>query len=145
MAKKAKSKAEAKTSVKSYQKGINTETQKMTTYSKKFGTTVKSLQHDFKKHAKDIKEAASKMRKDKHMDDRINEFKGELKTASKHMGSKVHKLNNDIKDQVKENKEASVRIENSVKLLLSEVNKKKKDFQAYARGPFNDYIKAFWG
>jgi len=145
--KKVKGKTEVKLSVNSYKQGIKSEKQKMSAYSTKFGATVKSLQNDFKGHAKALNEAALKMRKDgaEHMGNRINEFKGEMKVASKLMDSKVHKLNNDIKSQVKENKEAVSRIENGVKFFLSEVNKKQKDFQAYADGPFNNAIKAFWG
>lgn len=127
--KKAKAKTEAGTSVKSYQQGIDGEKQKMGAYSKKFGTTVKSLQADFKIHAKDMKNAALQIRED----------------GIKQMSQKVHKYKGDIKDQIVENKEAVARIGNSVKLFQSEVRKKDHDFQAYARGPFQGYIKAFWG
>lgn len=155
MAKK-KAKTEAKlgvkakaagTSVKTYQQGINVEKEKMGAYSKKFGTTVKSLQADFKKHTKDLKEAALKMKEEgaKHMNTKINQFKGEMKAASKMMDDKVGKYKGDIKNQIKENKDAVAKMEGGVKFYLSEINKKKKDFQAYQEGPFKDYIKAFWG
>lgn len=101
-----KAKVEKKTSVRSYKQGIEVEKQKMGEYSKKFGASVKSLQGDFKKHAKDLKD-------------------------------KVDKLKGDIKDQVKENKEAASHMNSNVKLLLGEINKTKKNFQAYAQ--------AFWG
>lgn len=110
------------TSVKTYQQGIDAEKPKMTGYSKRFGTSVRSLQADFKKHSKDLSAAALEMREE---------------------GTK--KMNEKINNQIKENKEAVAKIEAGVKFLISEVNKKKKDFQTYAQGPFTDYIKAFWG
>ena len=118
-----------RSSVKSYQIGIDTEKQKMGAYSKKFRTTVRSLQADWKSHAKDLKVAALQMRED----------------GIKNMTQKVHKYKRDIKDQITENKEAVARIESSVKFFQSEINKKMKDFRAYARGPFQGYIRAFWG
>ena len=105
--KKAKVEKEGKTSVSSYKKGIEVEKQKMT-------TSVKSLQGDFKKFAKDIKEKGKAM----------------IEEGIKHMGGI-------IKAQVKENKEAVSHMEGNVKFLLGEINKKKKDFQAYS--------SAFWG
>lgn len=132
MDKMAKKKAEAKqlkTTVKSYQQDIDAEKQKMAAYSQKMETNVRSLQANFRKCAKDMKNAALQMRED----------------GIKQMHQKVHKYKGDIKDQIVENKEAVVRIENGVKLFQSEFNKKSKDFRAYARGPFRNYIKAFWG
>lgn len=126
--KKAESKL-LKTSVKSYQQGIDTEKQKMGAYSDKFKTTVRSLQANFKKHAKDMKNAALQMRED----------------GIKQMSQKVHKYKGEIKDQIVENKESVARMDDNVKFFQSEINKKRKDFQAYARGPFQGYIKAFWG
>lgn len=128
MAKKAKQ-AVAKTSVKSYNEGINLEKQKMGTYAKKMGTNVKSLQGEFKKHSKEIKEAGKNM----------------LADGNKKMSAKIEKFNGEIKNQIRENKESIANMGNGVKLFISDVNKKKKDFQAYSRGPFNGYIKAFWG
>src|SRR3989344_937687 len=96
--KMVKQKLGAKSSVKTYQQGIDTEKQKMGAYTKKMGSSVKSLQGEFKK---------------------------------------------EIKDQIKENKEAIANIGNGVQFFLGETNKKKKDFRAYARGPFNGYIKLF--
>lgn len=125
----AKKKTEAKSSVKTYQQDINAEKQKMGAYSNKFKTTVRSLQANFKKHAKDMKVAALQMRED----------------GIKNMDEKVRKFNHEIKGQIQENKEAISHIANNVKFFQSEISKKKKDFQAYARGPFNSYIKAFWG
>lgn len=134
--KKTKAEAESKTSVKSYQRDINAEKQKMAAYSRKMATNVrtlqanvKSLQTSYKKFTKEMKEAAKTMRQDgiKRMNEKVGKFKGE------------------IGDQIKENKEAISHMESNVKYFLSEINKKKKDFRAYARGPFNDYIKAFWG
>lgn len=140
-------KKEEKKSVKSYQQDIEAEKQHMSSYSKRFATTVRSLQANFRQHNKELKEAALKMREDgaKHMKAKINKFKGEIKTSGKAMDENVDKFKQDIKDQVKENKEAVSHIEKNVKYLLSEINKKKNDFQAYAKGPFQDYIKAFWG
>ena len=127
--KKAKVEKEGKTSVSSYKKGIEVEKQKMGDYSKKFGTSVKSLQSDFKKLAKDLKEKGKAM----------------IEEGIKHMEGKVSKYRSDIKAQIKENKEAVSHMDTNVKFLLGEINKKKKDFQAYSKGPFIDYIKAFWG
>lgn len=145
--KKLKAKPETKSSVKSYKQGIEAEKQKMSSYSKKFGTTVRSLQADFKKHQKELKEAALNMREEgaKNMGDKINKFKGEIKTATKSMKDKVNKFNQEVKNQISENKEAVARIEKGVKFFLSEINKMERDFRAYARGPFTEYIKAFWG
>lgn len=145
--KKAKVKAEAKSSVKSYERGIEVEKQNMGAYSKKFGATVRSLQADFKSHQKELKEAALKMHEEgkKKMNSKINQFKGEMKAAAKLMNDKVNKFNSDVKSQISENKEAVSRIEKGTKFLLSEINKKKREFKAYAHGPFRDYIKAFWG
>ncbi len=122
-------KGAGKTSVKSYQQNIDTEKQKMGTYSKKFGATVRSLQANWKKYEKDMKESATKMREEgmRNMTLKVNRFKG------------------DIKAQIAENKGAVSRISDGIKLFQSEIKKEKKDFQAYARGPFQEYIKAFWG
>ena len=75
---KKKAKAEGKMTVKSYQQDINVEKQKMGAYSKKFGSTVRSLQADFKKHGKEMKEAASNMREEgiKNMSAKVGKFKG---------------------------------------------------------------------
>lgn len=132
---KKKTKTEEKTSVKSYQQGIDVEKQEMTGYSKKFGTTVRSLQADFKRHQKEIKEAAVNMREEgaEEMSNKINKFKGEIRVATKAMDNKVDKFNADIKNQIKENKEAVSRIGGSAKFLVSEINKKEKDFRSYAK------------
>lgn len=145
--KKSAERSVLKTSVRSYEEGVCVEKQRMGDYTKKMASSVKSLQGEFKRHSKEIKEAGKTMNVEgkKKMNAKVEKFTGEMKTASKQIASGVRKLNNDIKDQVQENKEAVSRIGGSIKLLLSEVNKKKKDFQAYARGPFNGYIKAFWG
>jgi hypothetical protein len=137
---KKKAKAEGKMTVKSYQQDINVEKQKMGAYSKKFGSTVKSLKADFKKHEKDLKEAASNMRKEgiKHMGNKINQFKGEIKTATKKMNDGVDKLKGDIEDQIKENKTAVAHIASNIKYFLGEINKKKRDFRSYAK-------VSFWG
>lgn len=124
------------TSVSSYQQGVNEEKQKMGAYTKKMGTSVRSLQAsvkplqaEFKKHGKEMQEAGRTM----------------IAEGNQNMRAKVGKFSGEIKTQIKENKAAVAHIGNGVKFLTSEVNKKKKDFQAYARGPFNGYIKAFWG
>ncbi|OIO62677.1 hypothetical protein AUJ69_02400 [Candidatus Woesearchaeota archaeon CG1_02_47_18] len=122
MAKKKAEPKKAGTSVKSYKQDIDVEKQKMGAYSKEFGTTVRSLQAGFKKHAKDMNAAALKIREDgiKNMSQKVGKFKYEIK-------------------------EATTRMADNVKFIQCEINKKKKDFQAYARGPFQGYIKAFWG
>lgn len=132
----AKKKAELKTSVKSYQHGVNLEKQKICTYAKKMGTNVKSLQTtarslqgEFKNYSKEMEIAGRNM----------------IEEGNRHMNLKVGKFKGEITNQIKENKEAIAHIENGVKLFISDINKKKKDFQAYARGPFNNSIKAFWG
>lgn len=133
--KKAKAKAgierttSVKTSVKSYQQGIESEKQKTSTYSKEFEAGVKSLQADITKHSKDIKNAALKMREE----------------GTEHMGKKVAKFGKEIEDQITENREATPHMADNVKYFISEIDKKKNDFQSYVQGPFTDYIKAFWG
>ena len=146
-AKKTKSKIKAKSSVKSYQQEIDTEKQKMGAYSKNMGKSVKSLQGEFKKHSKEMQEAGRNMiaEGNKNMNAKVNQFEGEIKVASKAMSDGIKRLHTNIKNQMKENKETVSRIENGVKFFCSEVNKKKKDFQAYAQGTFPPYIKAFWG
>ena len=124
-----KQKSEAKSSVKTYQQGINTEKQKMGAYTKKMGSSVKSLQGEFKKHGKEMREAGRAM----------------IAEGNRNMAAKVGKFGAEIKNQIKENKEAIANMGNGVQFFLGEINKKKKDFRAYARGPFNSYIKAFWG
>lgn len=118
-----------KTSVKSYQGDIDAEKQKMGDYAKKMGSSVRSLQKEFKGHAKYLQEAAAKMNEE----------------GAARMQGKVNKFKAEIRDQGKENKEAIAYLGNGVKLLLSKVNQKKKDFHAYQQGPFQGYIKAFWG
>ncbi len=109
------------TSVRSYKNDTEAEKQTMSAYSKKFGSTVRGLQSNFKKYTKDVRVAASALREEgiKNMSNKINKFKG------------------DIEDQIKENKAAVTKISNGVKFFLSEINKKKKDFKAYAY--------TFWG
>lgn len=125
----AKKETESETSVKSYQQSINSEKQRMGAYAKKMGTSVKSLQGEFKKHSKEVKEAGRNM----------------IGEGIRNMKNKVGKFNNDIQDQIKENKASVSRMGDNIKYFLSEINKKKKDFKAYASGPFKNYIKAFWG
>ncbi len=122
-------KTEYETSVKSYQEGVNPEKQKMGAYTKKMRTNVRSLQAEFKKHAREMKEAGKNM----------------IAEGNANMNSKVGKFRGEIKNQIKENKEAVTHLGNGVQFFFGEVNKKKKDFRAYSRGPFNGYIKAFWG
>ena len=131
-----KKKAEAKSSIKTYKQGIDSEKQKMAAYSRKMETNVKSLQagirslqNKFKGYSKGLREAANELREQgiKNMSEKVGKFKGE------------------IRGQIRENREAVSHMQDNVKYYLSEIHKKKKDFQAYARGPFKDYIKAFWG
>ncbi len=122
-------KKELESSVKSYQQGIDLEKQKMNLYIKKTGTSVRSLQEEFRKHSKEMKGAAKNM----------------LEEGSKNMNAKVGRFRGEIKNQIKENKEAAAHMESGVRFFLGEINKKKKDFQAYAQGPLTDYIRAFWG
>lgn len=124
------------TSVSSYQQSVNEEKNKMGAYTKKMGTSVRSLQAsvkplqaEFKKHGKEMQEAGRTM----------------IAEGNQNMKAKVKKFTGEIKNQIKENKAAAAHLENGVKFLVGEVNKKKNDFQAYARGQFNNYIKAFWG
>ena len=119
---KKKGKAEGKMNVRSYQQDINVEKQKMGAYSKKFGSTVRSLQADFKKHGKEMKEAASNMREE----------------GIKNMSAKVGKFKGEIQDQIKENKQAVAHMVSNIKYFLGEINKKKKDFRSYAK-------VSFWG
>ena|SRR3989338_5712499 len=125
-----------KTSVKSYQQNTEMEKQKMKTYANKMKTNVKSLQADarklagsFKNYSKDLRGAALKMRED----------------GVTRMRQKVGKFSQEIKEQIKENKRATAHMADNVNFFQSEIDQKKKDFQAYARGPFRGYIKAFWG
>lgn len=106
MVKKKEIKAGLETSVKSYQRGIDVEKQKMEGYSKKFGTSVEK-------------------------------YRGDIKAQIKKLGTSVEKYRKDIKDQIKENKEAVSHMADNVAFFLSEIEKKKKDFQSYAG--------AFWG
>ena len=129
-------KPEVKSSVKTFQQGIDAEKQMMSAYAKKMGSSVrflqaevKHLQAEFKKHGKEMKEAGKNM----------------IAEGNRNMDSKVGKFKGEIRNQIKENKEAIANIGNGVQFFIGEVNKKKKDFRAYARGPFNSYIKAFWG
>jgi len=126
---KANARIERTTSVKTYQQGIGSEKQKTSTYSKEFEAGVKSLQSDITKHSKDIKNTALKMREE----------------GIEHMGKKVAKFGKEIEDQITENREATSYMANNVKYFISEIDKKKKDFQSYVQGPFTNYIKAFWG
>lgn len=125
----ANKKTEPGTSVKSYQQDINLEKQKMGNYTKKMRTSVKSLQAATKSYSKEMKDAGRNM----------------IAEGNRNMNVKVGKFREEIKNQVKENKEAIAHIGNSIQFFLGEVNKKKKDFRAYTRGPFAGYIKAFWG
>lgn len=118
--KKAKTK-EAKTSVKTYQRGIATEKQKTADYSKKFGTTVKSLQTTVKSLQKEVKEAALNM----------------VEEGRREMHAKVNQFKADTKAQIKENKNAVEKIGAGIKFFRTSINGKKMDFRAYT--------KAFWG
>ncbi len=118
-----------KKSVKEFQNEIRAEENKMQEYGKKFDTTVKGLKNDWKKHGKQLKEAATQMR-----NQGINKMK-----------EKVKGFNNEISSQKKENQAAVSRMEGDVELFLSEVDGKRKDFESYTKGPFAGYIKAFWG
>ncbi len=125
----AKKKTESGTSVSSYQQGINTEKQKIGAYAKRMGTSVKSLQGEFKKHGKEMHEAGRNM----------------IAEGNKKMAGKITRYKGEIRAQIKENDEAISRMGNGVKFFQSEVNKMKKDFHAYQRGAFQAYINAFWG
>lgn len=114
---KKKAKAEAKSSVKSLKHGIEVEKQKMGAYSKKMGASVRSLQAGFKKHAKDVKEAAIALREE----------------GIKNMSEKVGKFKGDIKAQIKENKESVSHMGDNIKYYLSEINKTKNNFKSYAK------------
>lgn len=121
--------SKSSTSVNSYRQDVNEEKRKMGAYTKKMGTSVKSLQAGYKKHGQEMRDAGRNM----------------IAEGNENMNAKVGKFRGEIKDQIKENKAAIAHLGNGVRFFLGEVNKKKKDFQAYARGSFNSYIKAFWG
>jgi len=91
--------------------------------------SVNSLKNDWKEHGKSLKKAATQMR-----NQGINR-----------MREKVRGFNNEISNQKKENRAAISRMKGDVGLFVSEIDGKRKDFQSYARGPFQSYIKAFWG
>jgi len=136
MAAKKKGKPESKTSVKSYHQGIEAEKQEMKAYSDKMASNVrsmqgnvKSLRNEHKKFSKDLNAAASSMREE----------------GIKNMSKKTTAFKKEIRDQVKEHKEAIAHMKDTVRYFTNEISRKKKDFQAYVRGPFTGYIKAFWG
>ena len=119
------------------------EKQKMKAYSNKMALSVKSLQSDvkslknnWKQNTKHLRNAAAAMH---------NEGINTMKQKLGKFNSKIAGFRNEIQDQVKENKECAAHICNNIKYFNSEINAKKKAFRSYARGPFNDYIKAFWG
>jgi len=91
--------------------------------------SVNNLKNNWKAHGKSLKKAAIQMR-----NQGINR-----------MREKVRGFNNEISNQKKENRVAVSRMKGDVGLFVSEIDGKRKDFQSYARGPFQSYIKAFWG
>ncbi len=115
--------------VKSLKNEIRAKEGEMQKYGQNFNTTVKGLENDWKKHSKDLKEAAMKMR-----NQGINKMK-----------EKIREFNNEILNQKKENRAAISHMKGDVGLFVSEIDGKRKDFQSYAKGPFAGYIKAFWG
>ncbi len=118
-----------KTSVKSYCQGVEKEKQKMEIGTKVFQTNVRSLQNKFKQHAKDMGEAASKL----------------LEEGNRKMKGKISRFKGQIREQIKENNEANSLFSSGLNKFNSDINKKKKEFEAYTKGPFQDSIKAFWG
>ena len=125
-AKAEKPKFEAKrplsTSVRSYQRGINVEKQRMADASRKFGADVKSLEAGFKRSSKDITAGALLMREE----------------GAREMKAKVGKFQNDIKAKIRADKESVSRFRDNVQHLS-------KDFQSYAKGTVAEYVKAFRG
>jgi len=125
-----------KKSVKEFQNEIRAKEGEMQEYAKKQETAVrhlcgevKTLKNSWKGYDKDLKKAAIQMR-----NQGINR-----------MREKVRGFNNEISNQKKENRAAISRMKGDVGLFVSEIDGKRKDFQSYARGPFQSYIKAFWG
>ena len=91
--------------------------------------SVNNLKNNWKEHGKSLKKAAMQMR-----NQGINRMK-----------EKVRGFNNEILNQKKENQAAISHMKGDVNLFVSEIDGKRKDFQSYAQGPFQSYIKAFWG
>lgn len=110
------------TSVKSYQRGINAEKQRMADASRKFEANVKSLGAEFKRYSKDITAGALLMREE----------------GAREMKAKVGKFQYDIKAKIRADKESALRFKGNVQHLS-------REFQSYAKGPFADYVKAFLG
>lgn len=73
----------------------------------------------------------------------IKAEKQKFATYSKRMRQKVEGFKEEIRNQIKKNKEAVSKIGAGVKFLISEIDKKKSNFQAYAHGPFKNYINEF--
>ena len=133
--------------VKSLKNEIRAKEQEMQKYGENFNTTVKGLENDWKKHGKQLKEAATEMRNQgiHKMKEKVSEFNKETLAHKNMFDANVKKLNNNILNQKKENKTAVSRMNGDVGLIISEINGKRKDFESYAKGPFAGYIKAFWG
>ncbi|MBU2637375.1 MAG: hypothetical protein KJ955_00190 [Nanoarchaeota archaeon] len=125
-AKAEKPKFEAKkplgTSVRSYQRGINAEKQRMADASRKFEANVKSLEAGFKRSSKDIVTGALLMREE----------------GAREMKAKVGRFQNDIKAKIKADKESVSRFRGNVQHLSRECRSLSREFQSYA-------INAFWG
>lgn len=117
------------TSVKSYQRGVNAEKQRMAESSRKFGANVKALGAEFKRSSKDITAGALLMRED----------------GAREMKAKVGRFQNDVKAKIRADKESVSRFRGDVQRLSKEVRSLSREFQSYAKGPVADYVKAFWG
>lgn len=114
-------KGQSRTSVNSYQQGVEAEKGKMDAYAKSMQTDVNFMQNDFKKHAKEIKQAAAAL----------------LEAGTKEMSEKVGGFRKEIRAQVKENREAIAYMGGSVQALTKAIDQKKNDFQ--------QWVRDFWG
>ena len=133
--------------VKSLKDDCRAKKEEMQKYGQNFNTTVKSLKNNWKAHGKNLKVAAKQMRNQgiNKMKEKVSDFNNEISAHKNKFNAGVKKLNNGILNQKKENQAAISRMKGDVGLFLSEVEGKRKDFQSYAQGPFQSYIKAFWG
>ncbi|MDP3027718.1 MAG: hypothetical protein Q8N63_08490 [Nanoarchaeota archaeon] len=133
--------------VKSLKNEIRAKEQEMQKYGENFNMTVKGLENDWKKHGKQLNEAAVEMRNQgiNKMKGKVREFNNEISAHKNKFNAGVKKLNNEILNQKKENHTAISRMKGDVGLFVSAIDGKRKDFESYAKGPFAGYIKAFWG
>lgn len=114
-------KGQSRTSVSSYQQGVEAEKGKMDAYAKRMQADIKSTQNDFKKYAKEIKQAATAL----------------VEAGTKEMNEKVGGFRKEIRAQINENREAMAYMGGSVEALTKAIDQKKNDFQ--------QWVRDFWG